>query len=134
MDVFDDSIPDVTLDVDVLKVQLKAWMRQLLALPRKSKVGYTGRVIPLECLPIIVGLGADGGFKLMDLREALDANPDQVWHEWLKIYGAELTADAISVERDSGRKIGAGDLLKLLSGDKLSAIGALLELVGGRKR
>lgn len=135
VEVFSDDVADVPFDERLLKEQLKAWFRRLLSLPRKTGSGYRGRVTPLECVPLCVGLGQDGLYKLLDMREALDADPDLVWHEWLKIYGAELTAEGLADGRSYGARLDAADLLSLASGDPATAVTALVRLIkGGRRR
>jgi hypothetical protein len=132
--VFNDEVADVPYDERVMKQQLKAWFRLLLSLPRKPGAGYRGKVTPLECVPLCIGLDQVGGYKLLDMREALDPDPSLVWHEWLKVYGAELTAAALSQERDDGVKISAGDLLSLATGEPGAAIAQLVSLLAGRRR
>lgn len=134
MIAFDDDVADVPFDERILKEQLKAWSRRLLSLPLKTGKGYRGRVTPLDLLPLVVGIGADGGYKLLDIREALDADPDQSWHEWLKIYGAELTTESLSTGRQDPVKISAQDLLELAAGEPISAVSRLVSLLAGRLR
>jgi hypothetical protein len=100
--------------------QLQAALNQLLvaltSLPRKQPVGgYKGKVTPLKVIPLVIGLGADGAYKLMDLREAIDDMPDVVWHDWLKLYGSDFDAEGRRPPESSG-KVGVLDILRLIAG------------------
>lgn len=127
MDVFDPEVPDIDFDPDSLRAHLKAWARHVLSLPRKANHGYLGSVIPLGVWPLVVGLGKDGHFKLMDIREAIDDSPDQCWHDWLKITGAELAPDVEGQPREREVKIRAEDILRAVTGGQ----GGVPELVTG---
>lgn len=111
MDVFDSSGPAVPFDEATFRAQLQAYLRTLSTHPRKARVGYQGRVIPLVALPLVVGLGDDGAYKLLDLRELLDGSPDIVWHAWIRIDGSDLAPGRPATVPDKG---GRADPLSLL--------------------
>lgn len=123
------------LSPEQLERALDQLLKMLVALPRKEPAeGYKGRVTPLRVIPLVIGVGEDGAYKVLDIREAIDSVPDVVWHDWLKLYGSDFDPDGRRPAASGGR-FTALDILRLISGGSrpgraVDVVSLLRRLVG----
>jgi hypothetical protein len=113
-DFADSIVPPLT--PEELDAALAQLLRMIVSLPRKvPSEGYKGKVTPLRCIPLVIGVGEDGAYKLADIREALDSVPDIVWHDWLKLYGSDFDPSGARPPSAGGR-VSILDILRVIGG------------------